>query len=344
MSRRIHDAGRDPLDRPRDRVELVRSDDARLWDSVLAANPARTPFHRWAWLSDVAGLLDLRFVPMIALHDDRPVGVVPLLVRDGRIRIAPPLPFPYIGPVVPDRLLAAALTAQRAWQRRSGTLTAEIQLGPGATRGAGGVVAATTRTHHEATFRVDLAGGSADGLWAGLSSRRRNAVRVAERRGVTVRRSIPGDGALLLPRVLDEAFHAHGRSSPYPASVGTWTDRRLGGGDLGAVTAELDGQPVGMLTLVHDDREGLGWIGGVLSAGRSANAGSALTMAALRWALEEGLESVDMVGEVDAGVASYKTSFGAQREPYLRMEISPLPTPALRLLRRVKAVTSGGRA
>ncbi len=312
-------------------VRLARTTDAVLWDLLVDSLTPEPAFHRAEWLDLQSRLNGFVVERLLVLEGDHPIGVVPLPRRSRRSIEGIDAPFPYLGPLVPPDRLRATITALRAWQRRNGVVISRFEFGPAAPPATLEVLTRTgAEAHADSTVLVDLGHGSVDALRAGYSSLRRRDIRRAVRDGATVRDARPGELAALLPRVLEEAFNAHGKPSPYPEDVGeqveAWAEGRS---DVGTFTAFVNEEPAGVQVVLGGGEIALAWVGACLRAYRSANPNVLLYDRLLEWALESGHRAVDLVGRVDDGVLRYKLAFGGVETPYTVARSTLIPQALL---------------
>lgn len=291
-------------------------------------------------------MLGGEFTRLLVHVDDKPVGVFPVPVRSSTRWRRLQVPFPMLGPLVPAPLLQETFAAFRRYQVRSGPVASQMDLGPLISPGAHAAVdAAGCRVWDDATVVVDLSHGSVEELQAAFDKTRRRGVRRALRDGATVRPAESGEPTDLLPKLLHEAYGAHGRPSPYPAHIGRLTEDWARGRDDVAVFAGLvDGEPAGMQVVLGSGPTALFWLGASLRRFRPVDVSSLLHQRGLEWAMERGCERVDLCGSVDEGVLSYKLSFGGVERPYLSVESSPLSTATLKGARSLLGSVSRARS
>lgn len=303
-------------------IRLVRTTDGAAWDALVAAAEGGTVFHTWSWLDLQSRLQQAAIDRLLVLDGDRPIGVFPM-PRRGRPAIdSMPASFPYLGPLVPAEQLVATLRALRAWQLRHGMLLVRFEFAPDAApEVAAALEQAGCPVWEDATVVVDLRHRSTEAMRAAYAPSRRKDMRRAVRDGSSVRPALPGEPAELLPRVLAEAFDAHGGQSPYPDEIGSiveeWAEGRP---DVGLFTALVGDEPAGSQIVVGAGRTAMAWVGASLRRFRNENPNVLLYDALLGWALERGYAEVDLCGLVDDGVRRYKLAFGGAVRPYLRSE------------------------
>ncbi|KTR10367.1 hypothetical protein NS184_01545 [Curtobacterium luteum] len=301
--------------------------DALEWDALVSAHPAATGFHDWAWLTMQAECFEWRFEPLIVTSDGVPIGVFPVLLHRGVPARAVLPPFPFVGPLVPEHLLAAVLRAFRRWQLRHGVLVARYDLGPDVAPDPGAVTRGAGVTGlPDRTYVVDLVDATPERLLMEMKRGARQAIRVAERKGVTIRPSRSGEVAEYLPHVLNESYESRGVPSPYPQDIGARVERLAATqDDVYTATALVDGTVAGVIVALTGHSVVTGWAGGTLRAFRAANPSTALYFDVLRHALEHGHRAVDLVGYVDEGISRFKMSLGAEERPFTTVVSSPLP-------------------
>lgn len=319
-------------------VKLKRAANAQEWAAALAQSGGVTPFHEWDWLTAQAALHGWRFEPLIARWGRTLLGAVPLLlIRRGAGWAPAPCPFPYVGPIVPDADLQATLRALRRWSAARRVVATRLDFVTAPTRPRAAALAATGCTWREpSTYVVDISHGSVDQLMAGMTAAVRKSIRIAERAGVTITDSTDAEIVELLPALIAEPFDARGLDSPYPASIGQWSVDALRDVPVVALTASVEGRPAGLLLAIGHGDVLYGWVGGAFREFRSQRVSHALHAAMFARAVDAGYRTVDTVGEVDPGVASFKASFGATPVPFTLAEQTTYPLHALvrRIARR----------
>lgn len=297
------------------------------WDALVRALPAPHLLQGWAW-----GDLKARWgwtAARLAWVDPagRPVAAAQVLTRPvGRL----PLRVGYVpkGPLLarpddPDAW-AGVLAGLEAWARAAGLV--QVKIDPDVPLAAAPVAArwrargwrpSAEQIQFPNTMVSDLAGGE-PAVWAQLKPKTRYNVRLAERRGVTVRHGGAGD--------LD-AFHAMYAETAARAGFGlrarayyddawrTYLDR----GDATVILAERDGQALaGVIPVAFGDAV---WYlyGASADAGREHMPAHLVQWESLRWAIARGARRYDWWGgpttadprDPLAGVGRFKEGFGA---------------------------------
>ncbi|NAZ86274.1 GNAT family N-acetyltransferase [Kineococcus indalonis] len=299
-------------------VVLTVCGSAAQWDGLLAEVEGSTAFHTWDWLHLQAGAHGWRFAPLVATVDDEPVGVVPLLMtRRGPVSMEAQVPFPYVGPVVPAEHLTGVFRAVDAWARRQRVAFTRLEFAPGVRHAATAARGAGWSIHEDVTQVVDLSHGSVEAFWSSTRSSVRRSLRTAQRRGAVVRASTREEVATWLPAFFEEAYGARGLPSPYAPDVGERVWERYGRRpDVCMLSVSFDGDPGGLSIAFGHGGTLYSWAGGGFREHRQDQAGTALYVHEILWALQNGYQRLDEVGSVDEGVTRFKQAFGAHPEPY----------------------------
>ena len=253
------------------------------------------------------------------------VGAVPLLLaRSGPIWLPAPVPFPYIGPVTAPQYLDALLHALRTWSARRLVALNRLDFLQAASSQLEVLRANGCDLANATTYLVDLPHGDKEALLLSMSRAARKSLRGAQRHGVSVRAASRKDVDNILPTLLQEAFAAHGQRNPYPRTVGAavW-DAFAHENNTYLAGAYIDGRCVGILAAFGDIHGAFAWAGGCLREVRESKANFALHFDLFVWAQRHGYGFVDLVGEVDEGVAHFKMSLGGTPTPFV---MATLPT------------------
>ena len=305
-----------------DRVSLAPAATAGEWDQVCARFPDATVFHSYAFLQAVASPLRCRFVPLLVSAGDGPVGAAPLLLkRLGPVSTVNWVPFPYLGPLVPEPLIPATLLALRREAGRRRAVNHQQSFSRVITAcGHGGFTAGAERT-----FIVPL-GGRPDGeLLAGMHHDLRWQIRRAARTGFEVGPAHAGD-MQLMDAWLSEMFASRGIGSGYAAGT---VQRVFGalGHQPGSLfhAARLAGRTVAVQATLTDARRAFGWHIAVDPAYRQARPQQLLAWRALQWARDRGVTELDMVGAPNEGIATYKRKFGGRERAYTVLRRQAVP-------------------
>jgi CelD/BcsL family acetyltransferase involved in cellulose biosynthesis len=297
---------------PESEVSLQPLASPRDWDDACEVLPGATAFHRYDFLQSVAPCVNCRFVPLHVMVKGQVVGVAPLLVkRLGPFCTINWVPFPYLGPLVPAALLPATLSALRREGRRRRALAHQqsfSHLLPGPASGFASVP--------DRTLAISLSNRSDEDLLAAMHSKRRWAIRRAQRHGFEVcpaqRRDFRQVDAWI-----SQVYAAQGLRDSYRAGTCERVFDALGEkrGSL-FQAARLDGQTVGMAASLATDRTAFGWQVAIDPSHRSKHPQALLTWSALQWARDAGLAEFDMVGAPHESIAEYKRRFGAVERRY----------------------------
>ena len=304
---------------------MRRVDDPRAWDAAMLGLPAPHVLQSWAW-----GAFKARWgwhVERYAWGGEVPTAAAQVLVR----RVArSPFRVGYIpkGPVLatpddPDAWGHVLADLER-WARRDGLVQLKMDADVSADAHA---VAAVWRdrgwqpSEEQIQFRntmlSDLGGGET-AAWAASKSKTRYNVRLAERRGVTVRHGGRADLAtfydLYATTGARQGFGIRARDYYLDA----WSSFL----DLGwstVILAELDGRPLAGVIPVAFGATAWYLYGASADAGREHMPAHLAQWESLRWAIARGCARYDWWGgptgpsEDDplAGVSRFKAGFGA---------------------------------
>jgi len=291
------------------------SDEVRWERACDASGQPVTPFHTFRFLTVVAPMLTNRFRGFVVRAGGADVGVVPwLTLRRGPVTVVNRMPFPYVGPLVPDELLVPTLAALRSPARRSRAVVEEHQFAPGTTMSAETAARCGFELTLDRTFVLDTA-RSAEDLFAGLTSRTRSLVRKAERNGIAV--GVADNGHATLARIEEQIYDRKGLASPYgppfPPTAAQLVGDRLEAHWSLATSGEQ--QLATLLTLRRGATSGI-WVGGVFPEHRASAANVALVWDAISWAHDHGVSVFDFVGLPDPGIEKFKKQFGGQLQTY----------------------------
>jgi hypothetical protein len=320
-------------------IEFERAHDGRRWGELVDASPGATSFHDWDWLHLMASVFDYRLVPLIVTHDGRAIGVFPILMKHSVLPRAAEPPFPYVGPLVPPELLTPTLRAFRHWQMTHGLPFVRFDFGPLlAAEMQQALSQGPVEWKADRSIVVDLEGHTPATLVARMRDNPKKSLRKAERNGVVVRQSLPGELSVLLPRILHEAYTSHGVQSPYPDHAGARIEEWAAGrDDVYIGTALVHGEAAGVMVGLGSHSTAMAWVGGALREFRAANPNTLLYYDLILWALERGHPALDLVGYVDDRVAQFKMSLGGVERPYLNAISNRLPRGILAAAGAVRA-------
>jgi len=316
--------------------------DAGRWAAAARASGQRvTPFHDHAWLTVTAPLTGTRFTPLVVVADGADVGVVPWLERRrGPVATVNALAFPYAGPLVPPALTLPTLSALRRRTRRTGVLRYEFGFSPTADLGTADLAASGMDVRIDETFLLDTS-QSVEALTAALSSSCRRSLRKDEKDGVVVQ---PATDGRTLDGVLKAAFGSRGLELGYadgfPVPPAEWAATGVA---VHWMVAVKDGVELGSLFTVASAEMAHVWVGGVLPEHRTSRANVTLYWDAIRWASEQGIPTIDLVGIPDEGIRRFKTQFGGSVHQYPRLGgTAPGLDGTLALLGRLRGALSRG--
>ena len=161
-------------------VREVDDSDAKLWDQFLNSHPAGSFYHLFGWHRIVRTCLNLRPLYLMALQDERPVGVLPLVLLSSRLfgRILCSVPFlNYGGPCATSDQATKSLVAEAV--NRARLLQADyLEL-----RCAGPLPVELPASLHKVSMTIGL-DPDPDVIWNAFTRKHRKNVRHAYKSGL----------------------------------------------------------------------------------------------------------------------------------------------------------------
>ena len=284
---------------------VVQGDDGRDgWNGFVAACPDGHLFQSWEWGELQVGL-GATPVRVAAMDNGRVVGAVQVLVFDTGSRV-----FSVVarGPVVDrENLLLAGRLVDAAVAVSVGAGADLVRLEPQWADNAASVVLlerrgfAAARQHimPPRTVIVDLR-PPPDAIWAAFRSNTRNRIRLAEKRGVSVREGGAGDTATFA-RLFEETNARHGLRLGRPDQF-FLAERHFGARDtMRLFLANADGTDLaGIMVFVFGTTATYLWGASAGSAAaRQLNPNQLLHWTAMQWARKRGCTAYDFFGVPD---------------------------------------------
>lgn len=286
------------------------------WDAFVAGHPSGHLLQtgRWAELKRAFGWQAERVILRVIPSPDAPIlGGASILYR--RLPWGQSLAYIPKGPVVdweaPDQIRAVLTMARAAAIKRHAAL---LKIEPerpndpalAAQLTGYGFQPSPQRIQPLSTIHVDLAGDE-DALLARMKPKWRYNIRLAERKGVTVRPGAPAD-LPAIQRLLavtgqrdgfgvhSPAYYARATRLFMPDGLGTW------------LVAEHEGRMLAAIAVFALGRSAWYMWGASADEGRNLMPNHALQWAAMRWARAQGCTLYDLWGipdEVGADPAAY---------------------------------------
>jgi CelD/BcsL family acetyltransferase involved in cellulose biosynthesis len=114
-----------------------------------------------------------------------------------------------------------------------------------------------------------------------------------------------------------EVFAPRGQPPTYPPKAAQLVWKRYRDDrDVRMAAARYTGKTAAILiTMIDGDRAWI-WAGGGRRQYRSVNPNTLLYWDAICWARERGCHAIDLLGNPDRGIATFKASFGGVETPY----------------------------
>ena len=305
------------------RLRVMQPDAYRAWfDTERGAIERRSPFHEPGWLEAMDRVARGRLAVVGVYHGERPVGAVPgFLARRGPFRLfGSPLRktlTTYLGPVLASGVdVAEVLDACERFVRREwGVDYTEITL----REPPAGALDASWRPMPRGTYCLDLTRGE-DGLWAGLKSRCRGAIRKCEKLGLGV---VPLLDVGVHAEILRQTFARRGMQAPYSERFLASVLDLATAGLVSGWGAEYDRRIIGNGLLLHDEREVHFLSGGTLSEYRGISSQTPLLWHAIASGARSGRHVFDFAGRGVQGIDDFKAGFGPQSVDYWSASRAP---------------------
>jgi hypothetical protein len=298
-------------------VILEETDDVARWSAAcrISGQPI-TPFHAYPFLHLAAGMTRMKFVALIARHDGADIGVVPWLAfRRGPFTVLNRMPFPYAGPLVPEPLLSATLSALGRRARAARAVVQDYQFAPGARIDPSAAARHGFEVSFDRTYVIDTS-RSEDELWSALQSDTRGKLRKVEKSGIAIVESAHAEASLgktVASIFAHKGLAETGYPDRFPPSA---DDLNRDGLEVHWTVATRDRTELGTLLTLFFEGSSVIWVGGALPEYRSTGAAVALCWDGIRWAHERGARTLDLVGLPDPGVERFKKQFGGDIHEY----------------------------
>ena len=292
--------------------------DEHAYEAELAQCAGATGYHRWFFLTALAGALGLRLRVFAAQNRGEGVGVIPLLFRRrGLTSTVNYLPVPHVGPLLRAEALrsgqlTAVLRAVEPVLRRERVMLTKWAFGPGVKVAAEELAARGFEVAENKNFVVP-ATTSIDGYLKALPEDKRANLRRGSRRGISTSPSTRYEITQWFPERLAEPYLRQGLAPDYSVTAA----RRL--------AARLADHPQMLWRTVRNEERILAVSASIVDADRlwgwmiagdrlpGASPHLAAYVDAVQWSLSRGL-AFDMGGAPTSGIAKLKTSMGGQTE------------------------------
>lgn len=354
------------------RVTTVGSDDRERFDAAVAASPLADVLQSYEW-GEVKAATGWGALRLLVEDDDGRVRAACSVLRAKPVKGVPPLLYAPRGPIFdPEDPEALQVLLDEIRKRagsaflfkcdpavEAGSPAADALARAGLRRVGGGGFGGV---QPKAVMVLDLSPG-AEKVFEGFKSKWRYNVRLAERKGVTVREGARADLDLFHPLYAETAkrdgFTPRGRS--YFDRLWDALEQR---GMLKMFLAEFEGKPVSAIICTALGERVIYNYGASSNEHRNVMPNHLIQWTAIRWACEAGYRVYDFRGVSPvvngepveqhlAGLNRFKEGFGARYVEYAGEFDMPLSAPwyaawrygaplALRALRRIRG--SGAEA
>lgn len=298
-------------------VEIHSLESPEAWDQAVKVAPHATLFHTRVWLDFLSRVHRLvTFFGGVYVGKEL-VGVFPICTRKrGPFRVAgSPQGFsgsmtPYLGPAVPDELLAPTLEAFERWQQGQAIDYTELTLDWEADR------AIWDRFHyvrmHRQTVWLQLP-SKEELLWKAMTKSCRWAIRKAESQGVDVEEVSERQFFETYADMAADVYSKSHRPPPMAPSTFEAAWDALHPPKLLKVLAARRKQELvaAAIFLLHPEAGRAYYMDGVsYSRHRQLCANNLIQWRMLQYLICNGFAVYDMVGEGHEGVRQFKLSFG----------------------------------
>jgi hypothetical protein len=322
------------------------SADAGTWNGYVDRSSAGTAFHYWEFLDVVADHVGGTVHRLVGYKGQEPVGVFPVFeLRKGPVTTAfsppPDMGLSQLGPamITPDGMKRRRLEKRTHRFVECCLAWVDRVVDPGYVH---------LRTHHSYrdhrpfiwndfdlttryTYVVDLTPGT-DAILGEFSSDARSNVRNTDEGAYR----IVERGADGVDDIVDHLDGRHSRQGlDYPVSAGFVHDLfdRLPDGTVRTLVCRVDGEYVGGMITLEDDRTVYRWQGGARPlADVDVPVNDLVDWRVITDAVDRGLTAYDLVGANTPRLCEYKSKFGPDLVPYHAVETGSLP---MRLVSRL---------
>ena len=296
-------------------IAATTASDRGAWDAFIAAHPSGHFFQSWDW-GALQQSMDARPVRLVAADEGRAVGAAQMLVFEGSRRFAVVPRGPVVEPSGPafEAILDAMLRACAADGVQLLRLEPQWADDPAVadTLRSRGFAEAKQHIMPPRTILVDL-GPPVERIWSGFESTTRNRIRVAEKRGVTIRAGARADVDTFV-RLTNETNARHGlRPSRLEQFVRAM--ELFGARDAMRLYLACDGDDIlsGIMVFVWGTTATYLWGASASSdRARHLNPNQLLHWTAMQWARERGCVIYDLFGVPDFDAAVLEQQYASQ--------------------------------
>jgi FemAB-related protein (PEP-CTERM system-associated) len=289
-------------------IRLCTPDDP-VWRAFAEDSPLATAFHDPRWARIFAATTDASIAcALVAERLGRPVGALPLTLVTSRLagRALVSQPFYMGGLACDDAEAANALLSESV--ALAGELAADyVEIREQQPTACDASSLGFQRVQRKSTFLLDLAPGESS-LWKSFRKQVRNRVRRAERSGITVSRGADDASLRAFYRLMVASMHRLG-SPVYGPEFFEQVVREFPT-QTEVFVARCDDRPVAAKLALRDkDQLHLLW-GAIDERFRREGANYLLTWSVVRYAIEQGLSTVNFGrSTTGSGAASFKAQW-----------------------------------
>ncbi len=310
-------------------IAVRRIDEPQAWDEALLQWPRPHVLQSWLW-GECKTQTGWQVHRLLVTNEEAPVAAIALLVRAlNRL----PFRIAYVpkGPTLnweDPQAVQAALEALEAEARRQRVLFVKIDPDVPADTSAGEEVRrllkargwrpSAEQIQFRNTLLIDLRPDE-EALLLAMKSKWRYNIRLAQRRGVTVRAGTPADLGTFYALYAETSQRDGFLIRPFPYYRLVW-QRFLEAGQGHLLLAEVEGQPIAGIFLLRFGPTAWYFYGASSHRERRRMPNHLLQWEAIRWARAQGCTTYDLWGAPDVleksdpmwGVYRFKAGFGGR--------------------------------
>ncbi len=315
-------------------IAVRRVDDARAWDATLLRWPRPHVLQSWLW-GECKAQTGWRAHRLLVTRDEEPLAAASLLCRS-LSRLPARIAYVPKGPILDwddPTAVEAGLAAIEAEARRQRAWFVKIDPDVSADTATGEAVQQILRARgwrpsaEQIQFRntvlIDLR-PTEEELLAAMKSKWRYNIRLAARRGVTVRAGTPADLATFYALYAETSARDGFLIRPFSYYQTIW-DAFLKADQGHLLLAEVEGEPIAGVFLFRFGPTAWYFYGASGNRWRNRMPNHLLQWEAMRWARAQGCITYDLWGAPDTlderdpmwGVYRFKMGFGGRFTPWI---------------------------
>jgi FemAB-related protein (PEP-CTERM system-associated) len=290
------------------RVRVAAPDDLPAWGSFVAGSSCAEAGHRWAFHDLLDRVFGLEVIRLVALREDRWVGVLPLVYQRSLVgRFLTSVPYLNYAGVLSGDAEARGVLAEEALAIAGDRRADRLEL-----RGRDGSDLPLETWGGKCSYRLELPPAT-ETLWESLGAKLRSQVKRPRKEGFTVR-VVANDSQNAFYTLLARRWHALG--SPVLPRAFFEQLAAVFSNELDFVLVEREGRTAAAGVLLHvADRVEVPWAASAPEHDRFG-VNMLLYWASIERAIERGANSFDLGRSTPGtGNARFKEQWGAVEQP-----------------------------